>query len=481
MTFCGIDVGTSAVRVKIVSEDGRVICSASTPLAPPRVNGPRREQEAESWWQVTCETTRRAVKNLDGASIDAVAVDATSGTIVFTDEELRPLGPGLMYNDNRASGYGARINDAAGPFLKTHGYRFKDNFSLSRIVWASENDPCFKDARRVMHQGDYINARLAGKVTGTDWSTALKSGCDLHLSQWPAFLSDELNLPVEILPTPVVAPGMLIGEISKTAERQSGLPAGAKLVAGASDGMASLLASGVATPGEFNTSLGSTIIVKGVAERILDDPEGMIYCHRHPDGSWLPGGASNAGCSAINLAFAPAPETRKETLGALDLVADRFLPSSTLVYPLGDATEERFPFRKNDIQEMIIGGTGSQEERYAAYVQGISFVERWCYEKLESLGAPVKRIFSTGGGSSSTMWLQVRADVLQHPLTVPKEPEAAFGAAILAASQESNTVQESVRNMVSFKKTICPGSRNFDVEYRKFQDTWVEHWGLQPV
>jgi sugar (pentulose or hexulose) kinase len=473
----GIDLGTSAVRALLCTLDGAVVSAASADFTPTRTDGPRREQDADEWWRATCAALRAALARIEPARVRAVAVDATSGTIVMVNRRLEPLGPGLMYNDGRAAGYGERINAVAGDFLARHGYRFKDDFALAKLLWLRDCDPAFPASFKILHQADFINARLAGAVTATDWSTALKTGCDLHRVVWPDFIGNRLALPLDMLPDRIVAPGAPLGTVCAAAAAATGLRAGTPLVAGASDGTASLLASGARLPGDFNTSLGSTIILKGIAAELLRDPAGAIYCHRHPAGHWLPGGASNVGCAALNREFAPDPAARGAALAELDRQADAFLPSPILAYPLGDIAEERFPFKKSGIAAWLVGD-GSREARYAGFLQAIAFVERWCYEKIEALGAPVRQVIGTGGGSKSAVWRQLRADVLRKPLLLPEQTETAFGAALLAAGSLCGGVAAAAGSMVRFTEQLDPGSPRFEDQYRGFRAECSRRWGV---
>ena len=478
MYVCGIDVGTSAVRVLVSDLAGQVVAAAARALPPTRVDGPRREQDAEHWWHAAREALAETAGVVDADAIVGVAVDATSGTFVAVDRRLSPVGPGIMYNDGRAAGYGERINSVAGAFIERHGYRFKDNFALSRMLWMQEHDPCFADTWRLLHQSDFINARLCGEVTATDWSNALKTGCDLHGCGWPAFIESDLGFPLDRLPARVVAPGTVVGEVCRAAAEATGLRAGTAVVAGASDGTASLFACGASRPGDFTTALGTTVTIKGVSESIVHDPEGAVYCHRHPSGWWLPGGASNVGCAALNLAFAGDATDCGAVLGELDARVDERLPSETVVYPLGDSVEERFPFRKAGIAEFVSGEGGSRIDLYAAYLQGIAFVERWCYEKLGTLGARAERVFSTGGGSRSDPWLQLRADVLQTPLLLPRQSETAFGSAILAATPSLGGVEKAAEAMVRVGRQVDPSGRAYDGAYAAFQAACRERYGV---
>lgn len=475
---CGIDVGTSAVRVLVCDLAGAVVSNGGVDLPAPRVTGARREQDAEGWWRAVCAALRAALRAAPAEAIRSVCVDATSGTIVLVDSALRPLTPGSMYNDARAAGYGERINAVAADFIARHGYRFKDDFSLSRMLWMMEHEPAFAAAFKVLHQSDFVNARLMGCAPATDWSSALKSGCDLHRAGWPEFIGGALGFPTGLLPDRVVAPGAALGALCDRAAAETGLRPGIAVVAGASDGTASLFASGAGRPGDFNTALGSTITIKGISPDIVRDPDGVIYCHRHPEGHWLPGGASNVGCAALNAVFAPDAEGRGAALRALDAGVDRSVPAPLLVYPLGDSRDERFPFKKRDVAAFESGPSTARDGRYAGYLQGIAFVERWCYEKLAALGAPVRRVFATGGGSRSEVWSRLRADVLGVPLVLPEQTETAFGAAILAAAHVRGRFGAASDAMVRTRRAFEPSGRDFEPAYQAFRDECRRRWGV---
>ena len=475
---CGVDVGTSAVRAMVCDPEGRVAASASCPLDPVTGSEGSREQSPGNWWVATCRALRQVTAQVASAAVRAVAVDATSGTVCLVDDTIEPVSPGLMYNDGRARGYGERINQVAGDFIRRHGYRFKDNFALARLLWLRDNDPAFSKASRALHQSDFVNAKLIGCVPSTDWSNALKTGCDLLRGGWGAFIAAELSFPMEKLPEEVVAPGAWIGDVSRDASAETGLAAGTAVIAGASDGTAALFASGASAPGDFNTALGSTITIKGVAADIVHDPEGMVYCHRHPAGHWLPGGASNVGCAGVDAEFAPEPDARSDVLARLDGSAERHLPSATLVYPLGDTMEERFPFRKAGIHGFVHGGISSRESLYAAYLQGVAFVERWCHETLESLGARAESVYSTGGGSKSAVWCRLRADVLRKPIRLPAQTETAFGAAVLAAAHLRGGLEGASKQMVRFRSEVDPTGRDFEEPYAAFRAECERRWGV---
>ncbi|MFC7645987.1 FGGY-family carbohydrate kinase [Streptosporangium lutulentum] len=162
--------------------------------------------------------------------------------------------------------------------------------------------------------------------------------------------------------------------------------------------------------------LGTTLVLKGVSEKLLRDPNGAVYSHRHPDGGWLPGGASNVGAGVLASVF-PGRD-----LAALDEAAARYEPAGAVVYPL-TARGERFPFYRPDAEQVVVGEIGSEAEHYAALLQGVAYGERLGVAALALLGAPVSEPLAlVGGATRSRYWSQLRADVLGGPVRIPSTP-----------------------------------------------------------
>ena len=101
--FCGIDVGTQGVRAMIVATDGALLGQGSSPLTSHRDGAGRHEQSPDSWWTALVGAVRAAVAGLpDDVHVTALALDATSGTVLVEDAGGAPVGPALMYDDARA-------------------------------------------------------------------------------------------------------------------------------------------------------------------------------------------------------------------------------------------------------------------------------------------------------------------------------------------------------------------------------------------
>lgn len=426
----GVDMATAEVRAVAASGDGRVHAQAAAPLPEPAAPGAgRSEQDASAWWPAVAGALSRVTDALGRRREDvvAVAVSATSGTVVALDAEGNPLGPALMYGDQRAVDEARTAQDAGAERWARLGLRIQPSFGLPKWAWLLGQDHVRRSVARLAHAPDVAVGRLIGAAPPTDWSHALKSGYDPAREEWATEVMDALGVPADLLPD-VRRPTEAIGRLSAEASEATGLPQGCEVKLGMTDSCASQLAAGAGMPGRFVSVLGSTLVLKGASRQLVVDPAGAVYSHRHPDGWWLPGGASSTGARALTERF------RGRDLAGLDRRAARHGPARAVVYPLV-GHGERFPFTVPEAEGFELDGGAGEDDSYRAVLEGVAFVERLGFERLRALGADVDPpVAIAGGGSRSAVWNRIRATVLGIPLVAAPEATTGRGACILAAA-----------------------------------------------
>ena len=473
--WIGIDMGTQSVRAIAADGSGTVVATGVQSLQSSQRSGREHVQNPEEWWAAVCACCREITGAVPRQDLQGIAIDATSGTILLTDEKLRPATEALMYDDGRAEAEAREVAEAGGPLWAEFGYRIQPSWALPKLLWLWRNRVEDPTGLRVTHQNDFIQNRLAGQRIATDWSNSLKTGYDLVRQQWPHEVFAKLGLPERIFPE-IVPPGSLLGHVSQEAAGQTGLPAGLPMLAGMTDGCAAQIAASAVQTGSWNSVLGTTLVVMGVTEQRLDDPLGVVYSHRAPEGKWLPGGASSTGAGSIAKHF------RKEDLDELGSAAAKRGPSSVVLYPL-HATGERFPFTAPQAEGFQLDHPQDETELYRAILQGVAFVERLSFDYLKLLGAPLSGAISISGGSvRSALWNQIRADVLGRTLTIPAVTEPSFGMAILASSHDSSLSQRAAL-MISSGSTIdpvLPFAETYGESYRRLLRALEERGWLRP-
>ncbi|MFD9880967.1 FGGY-family carbohydrate kinase [Streptomyces alboflavus] len=449
--WLGLDLGTQSARCVAVDSAGTVLAAASRPLTSRR-DGVRHEQDPEEWWTALTAACREATAALDDpARVRGLALDATSGTLLLADGRGVPLTPGLMYDDGRAADQAARANAVGGAVWGALGYRsMQASWALPKLLWLLEHaESAAGPDVRLLHQPDLVTWRLAGRQVASDASHALKTGYHLVDERWPAEEFAALGVPARLLPD-VVRPGSVLGTVCAAAADATGIPEGTAIVAGMTDGCAAQIGAGALTPGAWNAVLGTTLVLKGSSPHLVRDPGGVVYCHRGPGGTWLPGGASSSGAGVLAREFPGADLARLTAAGAA-------LDGDAVAYPLVSSGGERFPFRAADATPFVLGTPRGEAGRFHAYLLGVACVERLCLDYLDRIGAPVDGPLTfTGGGARNAYWNQLRADVLGRPARVPEQAEGAVGMAVLAATSSGVPVRDAAAAMVRTGAEVRP-------------------------
>jgi sugar (pentulose or hexulose) kinase len=417
-TYIGLDIGTGGVRALAIDDDGNERARGEAPLPATRRAGGRSEADPEDWWAALRQALAALPQEVR-AQTAALAVDATSTTLMLCDAAGSPLAPALCYDDARAVAQAERIAGIAPPDSAVHG----PGSGLAKLLWLLEHTTDER-ATQALHQADWIAGRLSGRFGISDANNAIKLGYDARTGQWPDWLGALLP-DTALLPRQVLAPGSVIGLIDPRVAESLDLPTHARIVAGTTDGVAATLATGIDRPGQAVTSLGTTLVLKVVTEAAVFDADCGVYSHR-VGGYWLAGGASNTGGGVLARYFDAA------TLAALSARIDPDEESGLDYYPL-TAPGERFPQADPAYAPRLEPRPVDDLRFLHGLLEGMARIEHAGYRRLAELGAPYpETVLSAGGGASNATWTRIRARVLGVPVRRAAHDQAAYGAALLA-------------------------------------------------
>jgi sugar (pentulose or hexulose) kinase len=417
-TFVGIDLGTSGCRGATIDNGGELIAEARLELPPSKRASPgASEQQPDDWWSGVQQILSRLLEESGGKTIRAIAVDATSSTLLLCDERGEPLSAGLMYDDSRGGAWLPEIRCCApanSPVLSASS-------SLAKLLYLS--DSLKQRPFLALHQADWIMGRLCGHYPMSDENNCLKLGYDPQSRRWPAWLTD-LGIPPGCLPR-VFPTATRIGTISPAVAAQAGLSDDVAVVTGTTDSNAAFLATGADQVGDAVSSLGSTLVLKILSDKPVFAAEYGVYSHRLGD-RWLVSGASNTG-GAVCRAFFSQQEITRHTRR---ISPER--PTGLDYYPLL-RPGERFPVNDSGLSPRLSPRPDDDARFFQAILEGIARIEQAGYALLQRLGAPrPERVISVGGGAVNEPWRAMRQALLGVPVVRAQRQEAAYGSALLA-------------------------------------------------
>ena len=435
-----VDLGTSGARASAFAVTGEPLAEIRRPYPTALPAEGWAEQDARRWRSAAVSALGALVAGLGPrCAIRAVGVTGQCPSVVPLDRRDRPLRPGLIYRDNRATAEAdamrAQFGDAQLHELTGH---VPAAFHVAaKLLWLRAREPeVFAAARRFVQPTDYVVLELTGAAT-TDWSMAAATALlDLRGRRWAARLLAGLDLDAAAFPE-VVPSWSIAGEIRPALARRLGLPGGVPVVAGAGDSIACALGAGVTGPGPVSEMAGSSSCFNSVVAEPLPDLDVTHYPSiTGPEGyvtevginttgealDWLAqlfyAGSSRAPRPADYARLAQAAAAAPPGAGGL-----LFAPV------LGDGERDDPALRG------AITGLSLRHDRGAlarATMEGIACGVRARLETLGRTSAPATELRVSGGGAGMAVWNQIKADVTGIPVTRVAGDCTAAGAALLA-------------------------------------------------
>jgi D-ribulokinase len=420
--FLGIDFGTSGVRAIAINCDREIVAIAKADY----------DIRDCTTWQIALYEVIAGLPEKIRRNAKKIVIDGTSATVLICDRQGNAIAPPMVYSDACSQEILDQVKKIAPPQHPV----CSATSSFAKLILLLENEgrsPSFSSLY-FLHQADWLGYLLHGKLGVSDYHNALKLGYDPLLLKYPDWLKDwALQNPAVILPE-VLAPSRSVGKIQGAIATKLNLPLDCEIGAGTTDSNAAFLASvGTATPaiGTAVTSLGSTMVLKVLSDRPINDARYGIYSHRfEPDFGclWLVGGASNVGGAVLRQFF---------TDQQLQEFSDRIDPhiSSPLDYYPLPKTGDRFPINDPNLAPRLNPRPDDPVEFLHGLLESMARIEAQGYQLLQELGAsPIQQIYTAGGGAKNQAWSKIRDRYLQIPMQLAIQTEAAYGAALLAKS-----------------------------------------------
>ena len=463
----GIDLGTSAVKVLAIDEDGTSLAAVneSYPLHQPRAGW--SEQDPADWWTGVKTALRKITSNpgVNPAEIAALSISGQMHGSVFLDDKNDVIRPPLLWNDTRTFQQCRDITAKIGEekLLELVGNPALEGFTLPKLLWLRENEPeNYARLKTLFLPKDYMVYRLTGLLS-TELSDAAGTFLlDVKNRCWSNQMCDLLQIDPDILP-PVLESVETVSTLTEEAAEATGLPQSVQVVAGGGDNACSAVGNGIVREGIVLVSLGSSGVVLAHTDRMRLDSMGRIHSFNHSvPGSWyLMGVMLSAGLSMSwlkNDLF----QTDYENINAK---AASVQAGSEGVVFLPYLSGERTPHRDPKARGVFFGLSGIHKPKHLmrSVFEGITFGLKDALMLIRRLDVEPSEIRVTGGGAKSPLWLQILADVFENEVVTMQADEGpAFGAALIAGVGAGvyKNIDEAVDGRVNTGKSINPIREN---------------------
>jgi xylulokinase len=411
----GLDLGTSGVRVLAVDAKGKVIAEVNKHYRLLTPQPGWTEQNPKDWAKQSLLALKDMAKKVKGLEVVGLGLSGQMHGMTPLDAKGEVVRPAILWNDQR-TGDAVKAMEKDVPrkeFIQRTGNPAITGFHVSKLVWLRKAEPDnFKRTKHSLLPKDYIGYILTGQMASEPADNSGTNCFHLATKTWDNDILKELKISPSLFPT-VIASHEITGKITKAVAKQTGLPEGLPVIAGAGDNAAAATGLGLSSrkPALGSVSLGTSGVIFAPLSEPTPDPEGRVHLFCHHD------------TFAPNIPF-----------GELIKLAAKSKPGSNGVTFKPYLAGERTPHLNPDLRGSFTGLSlaNNQADVVRSVLEGVTFSLRDALDVINSL-TKLTSCLSTGGGSQSSFWLQMISDVLKLPLSTPTYNQgAAYGAALLA-------------------------------------------------
>jgi xylulokinase len=448
----GVDLGTSIVKATLFNAEGRRLADASRAPALRQPEPGLAEQDGDEFHTAALSCIEEVVEKagLNGSSVAAIAFDGQMAGAMGIDREGKAITPWYP------SALDTRYQPYLEEMLKNAGRRLVEltgslPFAAPRMLWwKKENPDLYNRIYRVVILANYVAGRMAGlpgDEAFIDPSYLTWFGlADSKERAWSVELAGMFDLSADKLPR-IVSATSIIGRLSDPAAASCGLIGGIPLIAGTGDQVASCLGAGLVAEGQLIDVAGTFSVLATCMNRFLADTRhGMLHPLAGPvsESQWYPmmyisgGGLTHRWyceqfCCDDPEAF---DATDDSVYRSLDERASKLTPGSEGLLFIPHLVGRACP------SEPLMRGTWvgftwthRREHFYRAILESIAYDYAQALDVIRDYfpDERFREVRVIGGGASSDLWNQIKADVLGVPyMKLRIRDTAPLGCALMA-------------------------------------------------
>ncbi|WP_321888686.1 xylulokinase [Burkholderia cenocepacia] len=465
MTFLGIDLGTSEVKVLLTDSRSVPLATGAATLSISRPHPHWSEQSPQAWWHAMLDAIAsvRAAQPAGFAALRGIALSGQMHGATLIDRADQVLRPAILWNDTRAGTECVELEALAPESRAITGNMAMPGFTAPKLLWLAKYEPAvFRAVHKVLLPKDYLIWRLSGEfvsdmsdASGTlwldcarrDWSDRMLAATELSRAQMPR----------------LVEGNAAAAQLRDALRREWGIDGPVTIAGGAGDNAASAIGMGVRGAGSGFLSLGTSGVLFAGNDRFAPNPDAAVHAFCHcVEGRWHQMSVILSAAASLDW-LARAHGTTPAVLAARAEHADPARAPLFLPYLGG----ERTPHNDAHARGVFFGLSNEHDADDLAYavMEGVAFAMADGYDALRAAGTTLDAVSFIGGGSKSAFWagLCANATGLSMQRHADGAVGAALGAARLARLAATDDTLEEVCVAPPVTETVAPDPASVDL------------------
>ncbi|MEM1485842.1 FGGY-family carbohydrate kinase [Oscillospiraceae bacterium PP1C4] len=490
MALAGLDVGTSGCKLVVYDLDGQILSAAHRSYEVVQVGNYRilyPDVILENVKQVIREAVEKSPQKIEGFAITSlgestVALDG-NGSILYHS---------MAVGDCRGIEENQRLIEQVGKYeiMRITGLPASEMYSLPKWMWMNEHTDVFQRAEHLFLYEDFIGYYLTGKRKVSYSSASRTMTFDIEKKQWSQKLLSLAGLTVQMMSEPV-ASGTVIGTVLPGRAQELGLPQETVIVAGGHDQGCAALGAGVDCADVIANGHGScealvALMQNPVKTQYMIDNDLVCVPHVIPD-AYLTYLIQPTCGVLMNWArdtlfakeFMQANANGTDVFAQMDKMAGKHPSGLLALTQFGSSGMPHVDYNAKGVFWGLTTAT-TNAQMYRALKESMAFQMLYAFEFLKPLGIAQGKLRLTGGGASSKLTLQMRADIFGTEAACLESSESGtLGCMMLTgvALGAYSDIAQAVSRTVRVGKTYAPNAA-MHTEYMQFYEKFKKLYQL---
>lgn len=471
-----LDLGTSGLKMLLCHIDGQhqVDITKDYPTYYPLPG--YVEQDPRDWWKAVCEGIPELIlkAGIQASDIIAVGVDGIGWTPVMIAQNGQVLGRAALWNDTRATQECLEISRLVDEehLFKVSGNPNQPYYSTPKIMWYRKHEPeRFKQLKCIVSSNSFLVWKLTNHLSqdmsqGYGWAFY-----DIKHGMWNQKIAEDLGFDLCWMPE-LLESMQVAGTVSKESSNECGLVTGTPVIAGGLDAACGVLGAGIIDPGPAQEQSGSAGGMSICTDYYCEAPDLIAGRHVIPQ-RWLVQGGTVGGGGVLkwlsrNLYPEEWTESESDRMAEFNHIIQEISPGSEGVVFLPYMAGERSPIWNPTAKGVYYGLDFSKSRGHLvrAVLEGVAYSLKHNLECAAQYGLIPSELRAVGGASTSSVWMQIKADITGHSIRAVSNPNAtAVGCSMLAAvgCGAIKRFDEACERFVSLQPHYFPQNQYRDV------------------
>jgi len=485
-----LDLGTTSVKTSLFSQKLVAVANYTqeyqllTP-APKMV-----ELDPQIYWDACIEGIKQVLKTskVSPDAVVSISISTQGETLIPIDADGKVLSNAIVWIDTRATEEAENLKEIIGEveyFRITGLPEIGSANPICKLIWIKKNLPAvYEKAHKFLLLEDFIIYKLSGELVTEP--TNMSSTGYFNVRENTLWLDCLEKSEIDPDKIPRVVPcGTVVGKILASAAEDTGLALSTVIVTGANDQICGAVGTNNISAGVVSETTGTALAIVCTLDTMPDkNLYNLSAISRHCNDKFIVVAYSATSgiiykwfkdvfCE-LEVRASEADET--DVYDGLNQLAESIPRGADGLLLLPFFAGKITPDYNEDARGVLFGVELRHTKGHfaRAILEGVAYMLREILEVTQRLSGETNLVISTGGGSKSSLWNQIKADVIDKEVCIAEGEGASLGAAIIGAVSNGwyKSIEEACDASVTITKRYFPDQDGV-LAYQKLYDRFL--------